>query len=105
MDSLRAWVQREEKLPGRKGVLDWSDGLAFPVHRRDVVDGLISYASRSGVAFYTVDTRGLRTDHRGCGRWPIGSAPGRRGRRKWPTRSRGTCRTMMCQLTRSLKIE
>jgi VWFA-related protein len=62
MDSLRALVHREEKLPGRKVVLYLSDGLTFPVNRRDVVDGLISYANRSGVAFYTVDTRGLSTD-------------------------------------------
>ena len=62
MDSLRALVHHEEKLPGRKVVLYLSDGLAFPVNRRDVVDGLISYANRSGVSFYTVDTRGLSTD-------------------------------------------
>jgi VWFA-related protein len=61
MDSLQALVHSQEKLPGRKIVLYLADGLAFPVNRRDVVDNLISYANRSGVTFYTVDTRGLNT--------------------------------------------
>jgi VWFA-related protein len=59
MDSLQALVHSQEKLPGRKVVLFLADGLLFPVNRRDVVDSLISYANRSGVTFYTVDTRGL----------------------------------------------
>lgn len=62
MDSLHALVQSEEKLPGRKIVLYLADGLQFPTNRRDVVDNLISYANRSGVSFYTVDTRGLNVD-------------------------------------------
>jgi VWFA-related protein len=62
MDSLRALVRSEEKLPGRKVVLYLADGLQFPVNRRDAVDDLISYANRSGVSFYTVDTRGLNVD-------------------------------------------
>jgi VWFA-related protein len=62
MDSLQALVSSEAKLPGRKVVLYLADGLTFPVNRRDVVDNLISYANRSGVSFYTVDTRGLTTE-------------------------------------------
>ena len=62
MDSLHALVQSEEKLPGRKVVLYLADGLQFPTNRRDVVSNLISYANRSGVSFYTVDTRGLNVD-------------------------------------------
>lgn len=62
MDSLRELVRSEEKLPGRKVVLYLADGLEFPVNRREVVDDLISYANRSGVSFYTVDTRGLNVD-------------------------------------------
>jgi VWFA-related protein len=61
MDSLHELVRSQEKLPGRKMVLYLADGIAFPINRRDVVDNLISYANRSGVAFYTVDTRGLNT--------------------------------------------
>ena len=62
MDSLRQLVRSEEKLPGRKVVLYLADGLAFPVNRRDAVDNLISFANRSGVSFYTIDTRGLNVD-------------------------------------------
>ncbi|MGP0016974.1 MAG: VWA domain-containing protein [Candidatus Sulfotelmatobacter sp.] len=62
MDSLHQLVRSEEKLPGRKVVLYLADGLAFPVNRRDAVDNLISHANRSGVSFYTIDTRGLNAD-------------------------------------------
>ena len=62
MDSLRALVRSQEKLPGRKVVLYLADGLQFPVNRREVVDGLISFANRAGVTFYTVDTQGLSTE-------------------------------------------
>jgi VWFA-related protein len=62
MDSLHQLVRSEEKLPGRKVVLYLADGLAFPINRRDAVDNLISYANRSGVSFYTIDTRGLNAD-------------------------------------------
>jgi VWFA-related protein len=62
MDSLHQLVRSEEALPGRKVVLYLADGLAFPVNRRDVVDNLISYANRAGVAFYTIDTRGLNAE-------------------------------------------
>src|SRR5580692_936136 len=62
MDSLRELVRSQEKLPGRKVILYLSDGLAFPVNRRDAVDNVISYANRTGVSFYTIDTRGLNVE-------------------------------------------
>jgi VWFA-related protein len=62
MDALRELVRNQATLPGRKVVLYLSDGLAFPVGRREVVDNLISLANRSGVTFYTVDTRGLSSE-------------------------------------------
>lgn len=62
MDSLRELVRSQEKLPGRKVVLYLADGLTFPVNRRDIVDNLISYANRMGVAIYTIDTRGLNVE-------------------------------------------
>jgi hypothetical protein len=55
-------VQSMESLPGRKVVLYLSDGLDFPMDRRDAVENLISYANRAGVSFYTVDTRGLKLE-------------------------------------------
>jgi VWFA-related protein len=62
MDSLHELVRSEELLPGRKVVLYLADGLTFPVNRRDAVDNLISYSNRSGVSFYTIDTRGLNLE-------------------------------------------
>lgn len=62
LDSLREVVRSQEELPGRKIVLYLSDGLDFPMNRRDAVDNLISYANRSGVSFYAVDTRGLNVE-------------------------------------------
>jgi VWFA-related protein len=62
MDSLRELVRSQENLSGRKVVLYLGDGLALPAGRRDVVDDLISFANRSGVTFYTVDTQGLNTE-------------------------------------------
>jgi VWFA-related protein len=62
MDSLHELVRSEELLPGRKVVLYLADGLTFPINRRDAVDNLISYANRSGVSFYTIDTRGLNLE-------------------------------------------
>jgi VWFA-related protein len=62
MDSLHQLVHSEEVLPGRKVILYLADGLTFPINRRDAVDNLISYANRSGVSFYTIDTRGLNVE-------------------------------------------
>ncbi len=55
-------VRSQKSLPGRKVVLYLADGLTFPINRRDAVDNLISYANRSGVSFYTIDTRGLNVE-------------------------------------------
>src|SRR5258708_1744143 len=62
LDALREIVRSQENLPGRKVVLYLADGLDFPINRQDAVENLISYANRAGVAFYTVDTRGLKME-------------------------------------------
>ena len=62
LDALREIVSSQENLPGRKVVLYLADGLDFPINRQDAVQSLISYANRAGVAFYTVDTRGLKME-------------------------------------------
>ncbi len=62
LDALKLLVRSQEKLPGRKVVIYLADGLAFPYNREDAVSGLISLANRSGVTFYTVDTRGLSAE-------------------------------------------
>ena len=60
--ALRELVRVQSKLPGRKVVLYLADGLTLPMDRRDVVNGVISYANQMEVAFYAVDTRGLSTE-------------------------------------------
>jgi VWFA-related protein len=62
LDALHQLVHSQEKIPGRKIVLYLSDGLPFPVNRRDAIDNLVGYANRVGVSFYTIDTRGLNTE-------------------------------------------
>jgi len=62
IDALKLLVRSQERLPGRKVVIYLSDGIAFPAEREDQVEGLISLANRSGVTFYTLDTRGLSTE-------------------------------------------
>lgn len=62
IDALKLLVRSQEKLPGRKVVIYLADGMAFPANREDQVEGLISMANRSGVTFYTLDTRGLSTE-------------------------------------------
>lgn len=62
MDALRELIRVQAKLPGRKVVLYLADGLTLPMDRRDVVNGVISYANQMEVSFYTVDTQGLSAD-------------------------------------------
>lgn len=62
MDALHELVRSQESLPGRKVILYLADGLTLPINRRDAVDNLISYANRSGVSFYTIDSRGLNVE-------------------------------------------
>lgn len=59
IDSLRELVDSQRRLQGRKVVLYLSDGLTVPAELPDLFEKLISDANRSGVTFYTVDTRGL----------------------------------------------
>lgn len=59
LDSLRELVMSQGRLPGRKLVLYLSDGLRLPMDRARLFSDLVSTANRSGVTFYTVDTRGL----------------------------------------------
>ncbi len=58
-DSLGELIRSQARLQGRKIVLYLGDGLALPAGRPEIFERLISEANRSGVTFYTVDTRGL----------------------------------------------
>jgi VWFA-related protein len=59
LDEMRELIHSQSRLPGRKVVLYLSDGLQLPPDRRRAFDAVVSDANRSGVTFYTVDTRGL----------------------------------------------
>ena len=61
-DALFAIVNTLRRLPGRKSVVLFSEGLAVPpaVHRLFL--GVIDAASRANVSIYTIDAAGLRTD-------------------------------------------
>ncbi len=59
LDEMRELIHSQSRLPGRKIVLYLSDGLQLPPDRARTFDAVVSDANRSGVTFYTVDTRGL----------------------------------------------
>src|SRR3984957_8394751 len=62
LESLRELVRSQAMVPGRKVIIYLADCLTFHANRRDAVDNLISYANRTGVSFYTIDTRGLNVE-------------------------------------------
>jgi VWFA-related protein len=57
---LLALVKAQERLPGRKTLLFFSQGLQVPPNLDDVFRGVISEANRANVSFYAVDARGLQ---------------------------------------------
>lgn len=61
MDSLLALVGQQRRLPGRKTVILFSEGLQIPPHVVDRFRFLISQANLSNVSVYAVDARGLMT--------------------------------------------
>lgn len=58
-DGLAEFIREQARIEGRKVALLLGDGLTLPPNRSDVFIKLISDANRSGVTFYSVDTRGL----------------------------------------------
>src|SRR5579871_536917 len=59
IDALRTLVREQARLPGRKTVLFFSEGLIVPPGQTELLDSVIGEANRANVSFYTVDTRGL----------------------------------------------
>lgn len=59
-NSLLAVVNSLQRLPGRKAVVFFSEGLAIPPGVRAHFRSVINTANRSGVSIYTVDAAGLR---------------------------------------------
>ena len=50
------------RLPGRKAVLFFSEGIALPPDVIESFRSVINSANRSGVSFYTIDAAGLRAE-------------------------------------------
>lgn len=59
IQGLESLVRSQAKLPGRKVVILFSDGLQLPVDHREMVEQLLSDANRANVTFYTIDVSGL----------------------------------------------
>lgn len=60
--SLWAILQEQGRLPGRKAVIYFSDGLQLPNSLWSVFQGMIGAANRANVTVYAVDARGLKLD-------------------------------------------
>ncbi|HTQ56381.1 MAG TPA: VWA domain-containing protein [Bryobacteraceae bacterium] len=59
LDGLRALVEAQEALPGRKTVLLLSEGLVVPWEAEDMFRAVIDAANRARVSIYCVDVTGL----------------------------------------------
>ncbi|HVN05173.1 MAG TPA: VWA domain-containing protein [Bryobacteraceae bacterium] len=61
LDGLRALVEAQAGLPGRKTVLLLSEGLVVPWQVESMFQAIISAANRANVSIYSVDVTGLST--------------------------------------------
>jgi VWFA-related protein len=61
IDALHTLIREQGRLPGRKTILFFSEGLVTPAGQPELLDSVIAAANRANVTFYTVDSRGLTT--------------------------------------------
>ena len=54
-------VKEQYRLPGRKSILYFSEGVVIPQELQDQLKQILSIANRANVSFYTVDASGLMT--------------------------------------------
>jgi len=59
--SLLSVVQEQMKLPGRKTVLYFSEGIQIPSNLNEQFHSMIGVANRANVSVYAIDARGLLT--------------------------------------------
>ena len=59
--SLLDAVKEQYRLPGRKSILYFSEGVVVPQELQNQFNQILSIANRSNVSFYTVDAHGLTT--------------------------------------------
>jgi len=60
--ALWALIKEQYRLPGRKTLLYFSEGLVVPPEYKDEFDGIIGTANRANVSVYGIDARGLVTN-------------------------------------------
>ena len=61
-NGLMALVNTMQRLPGRKAVIFFSEGLALPPNVQQHFRSVINAANRANVSIYAVDAAGLRTE-------------------------------------------
>lgn len=59
--SLLGVIQEQVKLPGRKTVLYFSEGIQIPANLTEQFHSMIGVANRANVSVYAIDARGLLT--------------------------------------------
>ncbi len=59
--ALKSLITEQYRLPGRKTLLFFCEGLYIPPEYTEEFQGLISYANRANVSVYGIDARGLVT--------------------------------------------
>jgi len=61
-NGLFAIINTLRRLPGRKSLVLFSEGIELPAAVQRLFEGVIEAANRANVSIYTVDAAGLRTD-------------------------------------------
>jgi VWFA-related protein len=59
--ALKSLITQQYRLPGRKTLLFFCEGMTVPPEYKEEFEGLISNANRSNVSVYGIDARGLTT--------------------------------------------
>ncbi len=61
LDGLMTLVRDQYRLPGRKAVIYFAEGLKVPPNLQSYFNEVVGAANRSHVSFYSIDARGLVT--------------------------------------------
>src|SRR5262245_28412644 len=62
VNGLFAIIEQMRRLPGRKSIVLFSEGIALPPAVRRQFDGVTDAANRANVSIYTMDAKGLRAE-------------------------------------------
>ena len=67
LSALRALVDGQRTIPGRKSVIYFTTGMRLPPELDTPFRSLMSTANRNNITFYSVDTRGVMTTSQNAG--------------------------------------